>query len=136
DHAASTPVRPEARAALDAWLDTTGNASAVHVAGQAAREAVEAAREVAAGVLGVPPADVVFTSGGTEADNLAIKGMAWAAREQGRSHLVTSAVEHPAVRDTCRWLASAQGFELTEVAPGPDGVVSIDRVLDVVRDDT
>ena len=136
DHAASTPVRPEARAALEAWLATTGNGSSTHAAGQQARQAVEEAREQAAGVLGVAPQDVVFTSGGTEADNLAIKGIAWAAQEAGRTHLVTTAVEHPAVRDTCRWLAAHQGFALTEVPPDRDGTVAPDRVLAAVRDDT
>lgn len=136
DHAASTPLRPQARAALEAWLQVTGNASATHAAGQRARLAVEEAREEVAAVLGVAPADVVFTSGGTEADNLAVKGLAWAARDRGRSHLVTTAVEHPAVRDTCRWLAAAQGFELTEVPPSRDGTVDPQRVLEAVRDDT
>jgi cysteine desulfurase len=136
DHAASTPVRPEARAALEAWLATTGNGSAPHAAGQAARRAVEEARERAATVLGVDPGDVVFTSGGTEADNLAVKGLAWAAAEDGRRHLVTTAVEHPAVRDTARWLAERQGFTLTEVPPRPDGVVDVERVLAVVTDAT
>lgn len=137
DHAASTPVRPAARAVLQSWLDVTGNASATHGAGQRARVAVEQAREQAAGVLGVGPQDVVFTSGGTEADNLAVKGIAWAARERdGRSHLVASAVEHPAVRDTCRWLAEAQGFTVTEVAPDGDGRVDPERVLAAVSDDT
>lgn len=137
DHAASTPVRPAARAVLQSWLDVTGNASATHGAGQRARVAVEQAREQAAGVLGVGPQDVVFTSGGTEADNLAVKGIAWAARERdGRSHLVASAVEHPAVRDTCRWLAEAQGFTVTEVAPDHDGRVDPERVLAAVSDDT
>ena len=136
DHAASTPVRPEARAALEAWLATTGNGSSTHAAGQQARHAVEEAREQAAGVLGVAPQDVVFTSGGTEADNLAIKGIAWAAQEAGRTHLVTTAVEHPAVRDTCRWLAAHQGFALSEVPPDRDGTVAPDRVLAAVRDDT
>lgn len=136
DHAASTPLRPQARAAIDEWLPVTGNASATHAAGQRARLAVEEAREQVAAMLGVTPADVVFTSGGTEADNLAIKGLAWAARERGRSHLVTTAIEHPAVRDTCRWLATAQGFDLTEVPPGHDGLVDPEHVLDAVRDDT
>ncbi len=136
DHAASTPVRPEARATLEAWLATTGNASSTHAAGQQARVAVEEARERTAGVLGVAPQDVVFTSGGTEADNLAIKGMAWAARDRGRDHLVTTAVEHPAVRDTCRWLAEHQGFTLTVVPPRRDGTVDPTRVLEAVRDDT
>ncbi len=136
DHAASTPLRPQARAALDQWLGVTGNASATHAAGQQARLAVEHARDLVAEARGTAPADIVFTSGGTEADNLAVKGLAWAGRERGRTHVVTSGVEHPAVRDTCRWLATAQGFELTEVPPRPDGTVDPERVLAAVRDDT
>jgi cysteine desulfurase len=136
DHAASTSLRPEAQRALDAWLPVTGNASATHAAGQRARVAVEEAREQAAVALGVAPADVVFTSGGTEADNLAVKGIAWAAQDDGHRHLVTSAVEHPAVLDTCRWLADHQGFDLTVIPPQPDGRVDPERVLAEVRHDT
>ncbi|MFA9430430.1 cysteine desulfurase family protein [Egicoccus sp. AB-alg2] len=137
DHAASTPPRPEARAALSQWL-AAANASATHAAGQAARVAVEEARERAATALGCSPHEVVFTSGGTEADNLAVKGIVWAARERtaGRPHLVVTAVEHAAVRGPAQWLAQRGDVELTEVAPDPDGRVPVDRVLDAVRDDT
>lgn len=135
DHAASTPLRPEAREALDAWLPVTGNASSPHAAGQHSRVAVEQAREQVARVLGVVPAAVVFTAGGTEADNLAIKGIAWAGRDRGRTHLVTTTVEHPAVGETCRWLAG-EGFTVTEVPVGRDGTVDPERVLSAVRDDT
>lgn len=139
DHAATTVPRPQARDALTRWLDADagiGNASAAHAAGRRARVAVEEARERIATTLGAAPADVVFTSGGTEADNLALKGFAWAAAETGRRHLVVSAVEHPAVRDTARWLAAVQGFTLDEVPPGRDGRVDPDRVLAAVRSDT
>lgn len=141
DHAASTPVRPAARAALSRWLapdagtDVLGNPSAEHAAGRAARVAVETAREEIATAVGARPADVVFTSGGTEADNLAVKGLAWAAGEDGRRHVVTTAVEHPAVRNAARWLAT-QGFTLTEVAPEPDGRVDVEQVLAAVTDTT
>ncbi|MDP9021115.1 MAG: cysteine desulfurase [Actinomycetota bacterium] len=139
DHAATTVPRPEARAALARWLHPDarlGNASSAHTAGQAARVAVEEARERIAQVLGASPADIVFTSGGTEADNLAVKGLAWAGAQAGRRHLVVSAVEHPAVLDSARWLASDQGFTLTEVAPQRDGRVDVEQVLAAVRDDT
>ncbi|MBW3578616.1 MAG: cysteine desulfurase [Actinobacteria bacterium] len=139
DHAATTVPRPEARAALARWLDPDarlGNASSAHTAGQAARVAVEEARERIAQVLGASPADIVFTSGGTEADNLAVKGLAWAGAQAGRRHLVVSAVEHPAVLDSARWLAAGQGFTLTEVAPQRDGRVDVEQVLAAVRDDT
>jgi cysteine desulfurase len=136
DHAASTSLRPDAQRVLQAWLEVTGNASATHAAGQRARVAVEEARERAARVLGVAPGDVVFTSGGTEADNLAVKGIAWAARDDGHRHLVTTAVEHPAVLDACRWLAEHQGFDLAVIPPQSDGRVDPERVLAAVRHDT
>ncbi len=140
DHAASTPPRPEALAALDRWLraddGVVGNASSAHAAGRRARAAVEEAREVVAERLGAAPHDIVFTSGGTEADNLALKGLAWAAAEQGRRHLVVSAVEHPAVRDAAAWLCDAQGFEVTWVQPQSDGRVDPEAVLAAVRPDT
>lgn len=137
DHAASTPVRPEARAALLRWLDLdVGNASAVHAAGQAARVAVEEAREIVASSLKVTPADVIFTSGGTESDNLAVKGLAWAGLAEGRRHVVTTAVEHPAVLEPARWVAAHEGLDLTIVRPDPDGRVDPQAVLAAVRDDT
>jgi cysteine desulfurase len=138
DHAATTPPRAAALAALTHWLerDDVGNASAAHSAGRTAREAVEHAREEVAAALGAAPADVIFTSGGTEADNVAVKGLAWAGAAAGRRHLVTTAVEHPAVLEAARWMASHQGFALTEVAPRPDGTVDVEAVLAAVRDDT
>ena len=140
DHAASTPVRPVARAAMARWLEDSGdgvlgNPSAAHGAGRAARVAVETAREQVATALGARPADVVFTSGGTESDNLAVKGLAWAGAASGRRHVVTTGVEHAAVRNSARWLAR-HGFSLTEVAPRPDGTVDVTAVLAAVRDDT
>lgn len=138
DHAATTPVAPEVRAAMAPFLDAEhGNPSSLHARGRAARAAVEAAREQVAEALGVAPLDVLFTSGGTEADNAALKGIAWAARDAGRgAHLVTTAIEHHAVIESAHWLAERQGFELTVVGCGPDGLVDPDAVLDAVRDDT
>jgi cysteine desulfurase len=135
DHAASTPLRPEARAALERWVDAA-NASATHLAGQAARTAVEEAREGIANALGCRPSEVVFTSGATEADNLTVKGVLWAAREHGRGHLVVSGVEHPAVIEAARWLADRGEATLSVVPPAADGRVEVARVLDAVRDDT
>ena len=137
DHAATTPPRPEAREALSRWLDAA-NASSTHAAGQAARAAVEEARERVAGALGCSPHEVVFTAGGTEADNLAIKGAVWAARDRGVTtpHLVTTAVEHPAVLDTCQWLAERGDADLTVVGVRADGRVEVDEVLGAVRDTT
>ena len=135
DHAATTPPRPEVLEVLQRWVGSA-NASAQHLAGQASRRAVEQAREQAAAALGCGPHDVVFTSGGTEADNLAVKGIAWAAREArgGPVHLITSAVEHAAVLEPARWLARRGDVELDIVPARSDGTVDVDEVLARVRD--
>lgn len=135
DHAASTPLRPQARAALRAHLGAA-NASAAHLPGQDGRAVVEEARERVATALGCEPTEVVFTSGATEADNLAVKGLLWAARESGRDHLVVSGVEHPAVLEPARWLAERGEARLTVVPPRSDGCVEVERVLEAVTDDT
>jgi cysteine desulfurase len=138
DHAATTPVEPGVRDAMAPYLaDSCGTVSSLHAVCRRARAAVEQARDQVAAALGVTPLEVLFTSGGTEADNAAIKGVAWAARAAGRgSHIVTSAIEHHAVLETCTWLADRQGFEVSVVAVEPDGVVDADRLLGAVRDDT
>ena len=138
DHAATTPIAPAVREAMAPYLDEVfGNPSSSHAAGRRARAGVEGAREQLAQALGVAPLDVIFTAGGTEADNAAIKGIAWAAREAGRgAHLVTTAIEHHAVLDTMTWLARAQGFALDVVPVEADGVVDPQRLLAAVRDDT
>lgn len=138
DHAASTPPRPAARAALTRWLPAA-NASAPHAAGQEARTAVEEAREQVAAALRCSPHEVVFTASGTEADNLALKGVVWAARDRAPGttpHLVTTAVEHPAVAVTARWLADRGDVHLDVVPPRRDGSVEVDRVLAAVRPET
>lgn len=139
DHAATTVPRPEARDALLQWFDPavgTGNPSSAHADGQRLRVVVEEARERAAAALSARPQEIVFTSGGTEADNLAVKGLVWAGFERGRRHLVTTAVEHPAVLDAAHWIATHEAVELTVVPPRPDGTVEVEQVLDAVRDDT
>ena len=136
DHAATTPPRPEVLEVLERWVGSA-NASARHLDGQAARRAVEQAREQAAAALGCSPHDVVFTSGGTEADNLALKGVAWAARagaSTGPVHLVTTAIEHAAVLEPARWLEARGDVELDVVAPQRDGRIAVEDVLAVVRD--
>ena len=106
DHAATTPMLPEAIEAMTAWFGRSGNASSLHGSGRAARRVVEESREEIAQHLGADPVEVVFTSGGTEADNLALKGAYWAGVPAGRTRIVTSAVEHHAVLDTVAWLES------------------------------
>jgi len=135
DHAATTPPRPEVLEVLQQWVGSA-NASAQHLPGQASRRAVEQAREQAAAALGCSPHDVVFTSGGTEADNLAVKGISWAARAArgGPVHLITSNVEHAAVLEPARWLAARGDVELDIVSARADGSVDVDEVLAHVRD--
>ena len=138
DHAATTPLAPEARQAMLPFLGHAhGNPSSIHRAGRTARAGVERAREQVALALDVPPLDVIFTSGGTESDNQAVKGIAWAARDAGRgNHIVTTAIEHHAVLDAVQWLGDAQGFDVTVVPVGADGIVDPERLLASVTDRT
>ncbi|MEV5896917.1 cysteine desulfurase family protein [Nonomuraea fuscirosea] len=110
DHAATTPMLPEAIEAMTEQLKRVGNASSLHAAGRQVRRVVEEARETIADSLGARPSEVVFTSGGTEADNLAIKGLYWARRPRRR--VLISSVEHHAALDPAQWLADSQGAEV------------------------
>ncbi|MFO7246656.1 MAG: cysteine desulfurase family protein [Thermaerobacter sp.] len=134
DHAATTPVLPEvARAMHEALLEGFGNPSSVHREGRRARAAVERARRQAAALIGADPEEIIFTGGGTEADNLAIQG---AAREAGAgAHIVTTAVEHHAVLDACEALES-EGYRVTVVPVDGDGRVDPDDVLAALTPDT
>jgi len=135
DHNATTPVLPEV---LDAMLpfqrEAFGNPSSVHRYGRRARVAVDNARDAVAEVLGAPPSSVIFSSGGTEASNTVIKGVAQAHRERGR-HVVTSQIEHPAVLDACGAL-ERQGYEVTYVPVDERGVVDPQAVRDSLTDQT
>jgi len=115
DHAASTPMLPEAVAAVAAVMAQPGNASSLHAAGRQARRTVEESREALAAALGARPSEVLFTGGGTESDNLAVKGIFW-ARQDGdaaRRRVLASAVEHHAVLDAVEWLVAHEGAEVT-----------------------
>ncbi|MEU6175270.1 cysteine desulfurase family protein [Streptantibioticus parmotrematis] len=111
DHAATTPMLPEAVQAMSAQLSLAGNASSLHASGRRARRTVEESREALAAALGARPSEVVFTSGGTEADNLAVKGLYWARRDAdpARTRVLASPVEHHAVLDAVHWLADHEG---------------------------
>jgi cysteine desulfurase len=111
DHAATTPMRPEAIAAMTEELARLGNPSSLHAAGRRARRVVEESREQLAEVFGARPSEVIFTSGGTEADNLAVKGLYWARQDRSRRRVLTTSVEHHAVLDSVRWLEDTQGAE-------------------------
>ena len=133
DNAATTPLSDAARAAMEPFLgDRFGNASSVHAPGREARKAVDEARERVAAAVGARPDEVVFTSGGTEADNLALKGAAWHGREQGRDRIVVTKIEHHAVLDPAHWLAR-QGFEVREVGVDGDGVVLLDELAAAIN---
>jgi cysteine desulfurase len=115
DHAATTPIHPRAAEALAAQLAVPGNASSLHAAGRRARRVVEESRESVAAAFGARPSEVVFTSGGTESDNLAVKGIFWARRaaDPRRTRVLASAVEHHAVMDSAEWLAATEGARVT-----------------------
>ena len=106
DHAATTPMLPEAVAAMTAELAKPGNPSSLHSSGRRARKVVEEAREIVAAALGARPVEVIFTSGGTESNNLAVKGIYWSQRkkDKNRNRILISAVEHHAVLDPVMWL--------------------------------
>ena len=136
DYNATTPVAPEVFDAMEPWLrGGLGNPSSAHPYGRAAREAVERARSEVAGLLGAEPAEILFTGGGTESNNLALIGAARALRPRGR-HLVTTAVEHPAVLEVCRWLERAEGFALTVVPVDGAGLVDPEDVRRALRPET
>ncbi|WP_112135315.1 cysteine desulfurase family protein [Glycomyces dulcitolivorans] len=115
DHAATTPMLPQA---LDAYVRTAqslGNASSLHGSGRTARRTVEEARERIAEALAAKPGEVIFTGSGTEADNLAVKGIHWARRADGRNRVVTTAIEHHAVADAVAWLGDHEKADVTEL---------------------
>jgi cysteine desulfurase len=116
DHAATTPILPEAAAAMSAQLGLA-NPSSLHASGREARRVVEEARETVAAALGSRPGEVVFTSGGTEADNLAVKGLYWSRRAEDprRTRVVSTAVEHHAVLDPVQWLGGDQPWQQADV---------------------
>ncbi len=136
DHAATTPMRPEAVEVFREQLTRTGNASSLHGAGRAARRVVEESRERIAAALGARPGEVLFTSGGTESDNQAIKGVAWArqASDPARVRIVSAATEHHAVLDTLDWLAE-RGAKVDLVPVDRDGRVDLERYTALVTTD-
>lgn len=135
DYAATTPVRPEVlEAMLPYFSETFGNASSLHIFGQKSRKALEDAREIGAECIGAKPEEIYFTSGGTESDNLAIKGMAYAHKNKGK-HLVTSMIEHQAVLNCCKYLEK-EGFEVSYLPVDRCGIVDLQALEDAIRLDT
>src|SRR6266508_2734655 len=137
DHAATTAVRPEVVEAMLPYLtERAGNPSSVYAYGREARRALDDAREQTAAILGARPQEILFTSGGTEADNAAIKGVAFAAMQRGQGrHIITTEIEHHAVLHTCEWL-ELFGFRTTYLPVDRDGLVEPAAVEAAIEDDT
>jgi cysteine desulfurase len=135
DHAATTPLRREV---LDTMLpyftEHFGNPSSIHAAGRRARQGLDEARETVAALIGAKPREIVFTGSGSEADNLALKGAAWAASARGR-HVITTAIEHKAVLQSCAVL-ERQGFDVTYLSPDASGRVEPGAVDEAITDRT
>lgn len=135
DHCATTPLHPEIMAAMMKYFGNFyGNPGSAHAAGREAKKAIEQARLQVSRLLGAEPEEIVFTSGGTEADNLAVLGMA-AAAPAGKNHIVTSSVEHPAVGHACRYLET-QGFAVTYLPVDAQGLVDPAAVAEVLTEKT
>ena len=135
DYAATTPLEPEiAQQMMRFQAECFGNPSSVHSFGRAAREAVNKARNQVAALLGAEPAEIFFTSGGTESDNWALKGIAWQNCARGR-HIITTAVEHHAILRTCAWLEE-QGFRVTYLPVDESGFVDPESVEHAMTEET
>ncbi|MDA0988344.1 MAG: cysteine desulfurase NifS [Chloroflexi bacterium] len=135
DHAATTPARPEVMAAmLPYFSEKFGNASSLYALAQESRKALDEARESVANVLGSRPSEVIFTSGGSESDNAALKGATFAQRGSG-NHIITTSIEHHAVLHTCDFLEDF-GFEITYLPVSKDGLVDPDSVVRAITDKT
>jgi cysteine desulfurase len=137
DHAATTPVLPEVIDVVAARMRALGNPSSLHSSGRAARKAVEEARETVAEAVGAAPGEVVFTSGGTEADNLAVKGLYWARRaaDPRRTRVLVSAVEHHAVTDTAEWLGKSEGAQIEWLPVDREGRLVVDELRSALAGD-
>ena len=135
DHSATTPIREEVLKAMTPYFsDAFGNASSIHTPGQRARQALENARKGVAGIIGADSREVIFTSGGTETDNLAIKGIAYAKQGKGK-HIVTTSIEHPAVLNSCHYLEE-EGYEVTFLPVDEQGLVDLDSVKEALKPET
>ncbi|CAA9332604.1 MAG: Cysteine desulfurase [uncultured Nocardioidaceae bacterium] len=130
DHAATTPMLPEAIAAMTEQLGRTGNASSLHGSGRAGRKVVEESREAIARALNARPGEIVFTSGGTEADNLALKGIYWARRDEDarRVRILSTVIEHHAVLDSLDWLATHEGAQVELLPVDAAGLLDPDEL--------
>ena len=134
DHAATTPMLPVAVEAMTRQLAAVGNASSLHASGRGARRVVEESRETIADVIGARPGDVVFTSGGTESDNLALKGIFWARRDEDprRTRILSTAIEHHAVLDPLHWLGRYDRADVELLPVSAEGVLDVGSLRDSI----
>jgi len=136
DHSATTPVATEVLEAMLPFLkEDFGNPNSLHAWGRRTRKAIEEARILVAELISADPSEIVFTGGGSESNNLAIKGMAFAMMDKGK-HIITSAVEHHAVLEVCEWLEKKLGFEITYLPVDQYGSVNPEDLRRALRDDT
>ena len=132
DHAATTPLSPAAFKAITSQLQELGNPSSLHTHGRATRKALEDAREAIAQQVSCLPSEVIFTASGTEANNIALKGLWWNGKVHGKKVVVVSAVEHHAILDPAHWLETHEGAEVIQVPVDIHGVINLDFLKDVI----
>jgi cysteine desulfurase len=132
DHAATTPLSPAAFKAITSQLQELGNPSSLHTHGRATRKALEDAREAIAQQVSCLPSEVIFTASGTEANNIALKGLWWNGKAQGKKVVVISAVEHHAILDPAHWLETHEGAEVIQVPVNVHGVINLDFLKDLI----
>ena len=132
DHAATTPLSPAALKAITAQLQELGNPSSLHTHGRATRKALEDAREAIALQVSCLPSEVIFTASGTEANNIALKGLWWNGKVHGKKVVVVSAVEHHAILDPAHWLETHEGAEVIQVPVDVHGVINLDFLKDLI----
>ena len=136
DHSATTPVDPQVLDAMQSVLSKNyGNPSSMHQLGQEGAKLIDDSRSQIAQVLSAARSEIVFTSGGTESDNSAIKGAAFALKEQG-NHIITTSIEHHAVLHTCEWLEKFAGFDVTYLNPDKEGFINPKQIIDAITDQT
>lgn len=136
DNAASTPMDERVLEAMMPYFTKGGNASSIHSFGKPLKVALEDSRNNIADFLGVKPKEIFFTSGGTESNNTALKGLCLKNINGNRKHIISSTIEHPAVTDTLKYIEEKFGYEITFIKPGSDGMISPEKVLSEIRKDT
>ena len=135
DHAATTPVKQEVLEEMLPYLkEKYGNASSLYTLGRESKRGIEGARKRVAGLINCKPNEIYFTAGGSESDNMAIKGIAYSNKYKGK-HIITSKIEHPAVLHTCKALEK-HGFRITYLNVNKDGIVDLENLRRAIRNDT